>query len=71
MLMQPWNPGMINRRSSLHEPLTPSMRTMVRPVHMGVCPCRRAVISFSAPFATPGPAVLYLKKTGLLADHKG
>jgi len=44
---------------------------MVRPVHMGVCPCRRAVISFSAPFATPGPAVLYLKKTGLLADHKG
>jgi hypothetical protein len=31
----------------------------------------RAVISFSAPFATPGPAVLHLKKTGILADHQG
>jgi hypothetical protein len=27
MLMQPWNPELIKRRSSLHEPLTPSMRT--------------------------------------------
>ncbi len=27
MLMQPWNPELIKHRSSLHEPLTPSMRT--------------------------------------------
>jgi hypothetical protein len=26
MLMQPWNPALIKRRSPLHEPLTPSMR---------------------------------------------
>jgi hypothetical protein len=29
-----------------------------------------AVISFSGPFATPGPAVLHLKKTSLPADHQ-
>jgi hypothetical protein len=28
------------------------------------------VISFSAHFATPGPAVLHLNKTGLLADRQ-
>jgi hypothetical protein len=30
----------------------------------------RAAISFSAPFATPEPAVLHLTKTGLPAGHK-
>jgi hypothetical protein len=29
------------------------------------------VISFSAPFATPGPAVLHLTNTGPPAGHQG
>jgi len=31
---------------------------------------RHAVISFTAPFARPEPAVLHLTKTGPLADHQ-
>jgi hypothetical protein len=67
MLMQPWNPELIKHRSSLHEPLTPSMRT--RPARwLCVAACRLAQIADMCRwYAVAGPPT-GLRQAAALAE---